>query len=379
MESFFKKTNEIKTKLTFDPTRQAALREQLLAHTVAHPIRELSWLGRLRERLVSPTIITPLKPMRLAGLLSLIIILTGGSVSLAAEQALPGDLLYPIKIHVNEEARAEFTFSPRAAARWQVRRVERRLDEADTLSQKGQLTADVRATLKADFDSDSTSAEEKIIQLHAQGDVAGATELANQLEVVLQATLKAHEDIFTDPSDSTNDPAASPSGRAPVTATILARLKRVNKLRLNLDSSIEEQVSHDPAQNSKNNAELALTVATNTMDAVQSYINELRTNTDTEAALTADIKLSLAKDLAAEGKAKLAARAYDDAFRLALQAKKVATEAKALVMIEVETVHKDTDGTPVTSNSMSATTSITTSGTLPHSSVNSGVQIKLGL
>ncbi|MEK9148155.1 MAG: hypothetical protein AAB650_01845, partial [Patescibacteria group bacterium] len=45
------------------------------------------------------------------GLIVALFIATSGGISLAAEGALPGDLLYPIKVSVNEEVRAVLAVS----------------------------------------------------------------------------------------------------------------------------------------------------------------------------------------------------------------------------------------------------------------------------
>ncbi len=71
--------------------------------------------------------------MRLmAGFMALVVFVTaGGTVAYAAEEALPGDFLYPVKLKVNEQLAEQFSFSAEAKVRWSARQVERRLDEAE--------------------------------------------------------------------------------------------------------------------------------------------------------------------------------------------------------------------------------------------------------
>ena len=62
-------------------------------------------------------------------ILILALMFGGGGISYAAEGAVPGDALYPIKVSVNEEVRDLVAFSPEAKADWETRRLERRLAE----------------------------------------------------------------------------------------------------------------------------------------------------------------------------------------------------------------------------------------------------------
>ena len=63
--------------------------------------------------------------IRAASIAILIFILATGGVTFAAESALPGDILYPVKIQVNENvARVIKSASPAAKAEFEVRMVD---------------------------------------------------------------------------------------------------------------------------------------------------------------------------------------------------------------------------------------------------------------
>ena len=64
---------------------------------------------------------------------ALFLILSGGSLTFAAGNALPGDALYSIKIHVAENIREVLAFSTEAKARVQASHLQTRLTEIDTL------------------------------------------------------------------------------------------------------------------------------------------------------------------------------------------------------------------------------------------------------
>src|SRR3990167_7091842 len=65
--------------------------------------------------------------------LVLIIVVGGGGISYAAEGTLPGDLLYPVKITVNESVRGALAFSAASKAEWHATAAERRMVEVETL------------------------------------------------------------------------------------------------------------------------------------------------------------------------------------------------------------------------------------------------------
>ena len=69
----------------------------------------------------------------------LIAVLGGGGLSYAAENSLPGDLLYPVKTNINEEIVSAIQFKQEAKIAWQEKMVERRLKELEDLKQKGKL------------------------------------------------------------------------------------------------------------------------------------------------------------------------------------------------------------------------------------------------
>ncbi len=94
--------------------------------------------------------------MTMAGLL-LFVIAGTGTVS-AAQGALPGDLLYPIKVSVNEKMEVALAPTPAARAQVQAKLAERRVDEAQTLASQGRLDKKTAETLTVDFDEHAAQA-----------------------------------------------------------------------------------------------------------------------------------------------------------------------------------------------------------------------------
>lgn len=64
---------------------------------------------------------------------------SGLSVARAAENALPGQALYSVKINVNEPIVGSFKYSPGAKIGWERELAGRRIAEAETLAEEGKL------------------------------------------------------------------------------------------------------------------------------------------------------------------------------------------------------------------------------------------------
>ena len=94
--------------------------------------------------------------MTLAGLL--VFVLAGTGTVSAAQGALPGDLLYPVKVSINEKVEVALAQTPAAKAEVQVRLAERRVDEARELSVRGRLDDKTAKVLTDDFDEHAAQA-----------------------------------------------------------------------------------------------------------------------------------------------------------------------------------------------------------------------------
>src|SRR3989338_1973542 len=94
--------------------------------------------------------------MSLAGLL--LFVLAGTGTVSAAQGALPGDLLYPVKVSINEKVEVALAPTTAAKAEVQVRLAERRVDEARELSVRGRLDEKTAKILTDDFDKHSAQA-----------------------------------------------------------------------------------------------------------------------------------------------------------------------------------------------------------------------------
>lgn len=83
----------------------------------------------------------------------LFIVFVGGSVSVVADNSLPGDPLYSFKINVNEEVKGAFLKTPEDKLSWQQARIDNRLNEIKTLAASKTLTKAKQETAQRALDT----------------------------------------------------------------------------------------------------------------------------------------------------------------------------------------------------------------------------------
>src|SRR3989344_80686 len=115
-----------------------------------------------------------------------------GGISFAAEGALPGDLLYPVKIAINEEIRGAVVLSAGERAKWESERLTRRLEEAEELAHKKEFNAEARAKGEENFKAQAERVEKRITDFESSGENQKAADLRANPET----SLGAHEKIL---------------------------------------------------------------------------------------------------------------------------------------------------------------------------------------
>lgn len=186
------KIQYIAKKINLSLKEKAEIRDDILNFIKTHPAkgtfasRHISIWSRLN--LLNNFSLKPI-PAFLS-----ILLISGvfGSVSLAAERALPGDLLYPVKVGINEEVLMAISFSEEAKTKWEVRRFERRLEEAERLAHKKEFDAEARLNIEKNFVAHAERVERRIAEFEEKGNVQKAADLSLNFEV----SLDAHEKIL---------------------------------------------------------------------------------------------------------------------------------------------------------------------------------------
>ena len=172
--------------------------------------------------------------LRIALSTFLFVIFVGGSVSVVADNSLPGDPLYSFKINVNEEVKGAFLKTPESKLSWQKTRIDNRLNEIKTLAASKTLNKAKQETAQRALD----------IHLKALSDQLSTAEPAEALKVTagLEESLKIQkEDLKKYISEAT------PSDQEDALKAVDTTIKKVSDKEIELISK-EIDILNDDAE-----------------------------------------------------------------------------------------------------------------------------------
>jgi len=321
MDKELQKKFDILKNVSLSTDEKKKTRDELVSFVRVHPVRNVD-VGRhiQKEGSIINLFINQLTSMPI--IIGLILAISGGT-AFAAESSLPGDLLYPIKVSVNEEIRATVTISDEAKARWDARRAERRLEEMETLAAEGRLDAEVRANVEARFERHAERFEERALRIGARAETQAAFEAHSNFE----ASLAAHEQILTRLA-AHEDVDAEELGH--VLFTVRARLLHTAEARGAVEADVRARVNGD----FKVAADGKLSAAEKHVNGVRVFIEARKAEVSAEAYAEAEAQVAKADEAIANGKTHMEAGAYGEAFASFQQAMRLAQEAKVLVATE---------------------------------------------
>lgn len=158
--------------------------------------------------------------------LSLVLVLTVGTgTSYAAEGALPGDALYPVKIHVNESVQGALALSDEAKVVWHAARVERRLAEAEALASEGRLTPAARVELETGLNAGTKDFDTAVL---AMADATNSPAVIAAIASDFSANLARREKALTRVALLAS---SSEEAVAPIIVQVRSRAERAQRVR----------------------------------------------------------------------------------------------------------------------------------------------------
>jgi hypothetical protein len=164
-------------------SERAVLRERVVSYMEYHPLPERTVAPQPTVAKVLGTRFEPFMTLtpspyfwRFATATVALVFVVG--LPLLAERSVPGDVLYAMKVNVNEEVRSSLVRSGYEKVAWETERLERRIAEARILAKEGKLTSDVEAAVVAAVATHAQAAEAEIESLRTSDvDAAGLAQL----------------------------------------------------------------------------------------------------------------------------------------------------------------------------------------------------------
>jgi hypothetical protein len=154
----------------------------------------------------------------------------GVGTTYAAEGALPGDVLYAVKIGVNERLQEALAFSAAAKTSWYGERIERRLAEAEILVAEGKLTPVAQTHIEAHLQTTVDAFDTQVEKLAAiEGDTAAAAAHSD-----LEASLIGHAEVLV----ALSARSASEGAAQSIIRSIISKAERAQSIRAAKEAGI---------------------------------------------------------------------------------------------------------------------------------------------
>lgn len=172
MKDFDTDVKKYADKVRLKAAERRELRERILAYMEYHPLpKQKEKVVVSHESIISERFVTipfnALYARIAAGVFGFVLIV---GVPFAAERAVPGDVLYPFKTHINEGIRVQFANSPYEKIALETSLMERRIAEARLLASEGKLTEEVEAAIAEDVKNHVSAAQQGLAELRAENE-----------------------------------------------------------------------------------------------------------------------------------------------------------------------------------------------------------------
>jgi hypothetical protein len=168
MKRFSEQFHTKSKSVTLSSAEKAQLRERLVSYMEYHPLpAELKSAKKASVASKSPVLNETFKMISLpfsmifkssAIAAAFVLVL----VPFMAEQSVPGDTLYAVKVQFNEEVRSTLMFDSYQKVEWETRLVNRRIAEARLLESEGRLTDEVEAEVAQAVRTHTQNAQKEI-------------------------------------------------------------------------------------------------------------------------------------------------------------------------------------------------------------------------
>jgi len=312
MKSRFKKFIKNAQKITLTEEEKFNAKKILELHMENHPVinGEEVRLGYARSK-IKPILTFKLMPL----ILALLFALSGGT-ALAADNTLPGDFLYPIKVGVNEQVREMLTLRQEAKAEYRSDLAARRIEEMQRLIAEGNVDETLIDELEERFEQHTEKALDLVDKLEAKGRFEAAAQVSSRLE----AALEAHGDLMARISGDDETAHLALEG---IRERVNNRLKSIAEIREQAEKHIgaEDDDNSDDEEDSnesawlENAAEIKKQQSEEGIDDAKKLLAENESVLDNELEDEIESRIEAAEDAHADGLEALADGDAPTAFR----------------------------------------------------------------
>ena len=323
-------------KIRLNAEERTKIRVSLIDYLDKNPVRSPDTNRHVwqRSRIFS-LFLTRKGALNMPALIIALIITLSGGISAGANNSLPGDLLYPVKVSINERVKAAVAVSSESEADLALKLMDERLQETEQLATK----SDLKAELVAQVDERFTVQADKLKDLIGKFEAEGKTEVVAKLTANLSALLRVHDQVLSQLREKLAN--IDPANIDKIQAKIKAEIKNADDINVRVETKVKNDADNATSTEPSTEhprieaaAKAKLEAAQHKIAEVDRFLNAQKDRVTEESWNRANAKLGEAKNLVAQGKVKLEAKAYAEAFRLFQQAHITAQSAKLHLVIE---------------------------------------------
>lgn len=260
----------------------------------------------------------------LASVVLLVIAISG--VSLAANNSLPGDFLYPFKVGINEKVLGFILFSDEAKAKYNIQLAELRMQEFEKTAISGRLDDEAKEKLSALFDNHIEKAKKGSLSVKTKNGVSLSSEIDSELEASLNAHKKILDKLSEIKKSDTSERIKSFLPDVEIKINSLKKLRQEN----------ESDLAQKPLADIRFAAEGKLKAAENKINEVNNFIEDKRSDLNQESYSIAKANLKVASDIIFQGKTEFDAENFSKAFSLFQEAIRLSQEAKISIAASIK-------------------------------------------
>jgi len=177
MKNIIKQIKQGAKNVKLAVSEKAEIKSALVRYAKANPIK-------VEMSIPSPFSMYNFRNKKSISFLVITGLLLGGTVSFAAENTVPGDTLFPIKVNINENIRGTFAVTSKAKAELEVRLLERRLEEVEKLALMSEVTPEIYQVAEKNVLHYSERVKQRIEKFEEDDDSDDALETASKLSDV---------------------------------------------------------------------------------------------------------------------------------------------------------------------------------------------------
>jgi tetratricopeptide (TPR) repeat protein len=343
MKTLFTQFKEAAQAIVLSKREKDRMREHLISYMEYKPIRNTQTASEASYFSMFPFF----RVHHYTGALLIAFLVTTSSfgVTFAADDALPGDLLYNVKVNINEEIKSVLQNSPESRIAWNKERAERRLLEASQLAAEGRLDEKNKEKVSKLFAEHTEEMIQEVRAVEVQ-DPALAAEASGEFEESLDTHEAVLARLIVEQDDEVNNDSRELVEQVRTTAMEIEKIREGAEGKLaegDTENTTEEgneviENNEETETEKIESANMRIRAAQRTQVRSEELYKEALAqvellDSESNLAIQAETQIAFGKAKMASGTEHFLAHEYSDAHKAYRQA--VASFQKVVQLLEV--------------------------------------------